>query len=938
MKKLIVVLSLMMPLVLSAQVYDGLTCETAIPVDTAYEGSIPSAGVYHYSAWTYDLPLACYFYPSTEEVSELYLDVDFTCTPGVYDDPKIVDLLNTSMGWGIEMPIRFKDFEKGVDDNGRTYYTISIQETYRELMANFGVTYDVQALIKVTTSSAGDVRMAPDTTFKACVENSTWLNLPDTAYTSLMNNDASYVLPMADWANDSIRYRWTGTQAPVQVWIGDKCDFNLSTTGENCAVDYFQLEPDAGNGENVYEMSRQMIWDMIDFLEKGGIYYVRIISTEDAELIIEKQPVDGPLANAVALELDESTQVSANAIEQVYYFPSEWKNRNLEFVSSVATPITAYVSQTIDFEASVTDANVIGVYEFVASAKTSRWQMSQKEMNNLCEDITGEFVFVKFVAEQSTSITPLRWMVCDCVQKTAEIYPTDVVEIKAKTSSLAYRINYKLWSKRDVKLYWSSVADMNVYLTDTCAGFSLQPTNEHVLLFNEYLVDNQGVTDTLTITSEYMKTLADYVDEDGYLYFRFDAKSYGDLIVSSVLVDSTIDPLDPCDLVEQFTVPSILALNETDADFVYAMSTANLSKDSVRLTWRGNQNLTIFVGTTCTFSTEESLTSYTLVPNNPLHFSKDLLEMVSVDGKVYLRFVANESAELNVGYVEPEPIKAIPLALNSTINIPADNIAQTYCFTRDWENISVEFTTNTADSVIAYMGTKADFELFEPKTGYIAQYPFFMQNNQSRLQLSAKQLSTLLDGNAADTIYVVFFAFDDVQITPILWNACACVESSFELMPNDQKLLAANSESTIYRVNYSQWQDHKVRLHWGGDAVLWAYLGDICNFNLSATDRHVLNQHDTDILPNDTMVIGEEVRALAIDWGFLPADGFLYFHFLSTSSGVLTTSIINEGGGTATDVENVWSGNTRPQLFCTPEGMIYILVEGERYTILGEKL
>ena len=236
------------------------------------------------------------------------------------------------------------------------------------------------------------------------------------------------------------------------------------------------------------------------------------------------------------------------------------------------------------------------------------------------------------------------------------------------------------------------------------------------------------------------------------------------------------------------------------------------------------------------------------------------------------------------------------------------------------------------------MGTKADFELFEPKTGYIAQYPFFMQNNQSRLQLSAKQLSTLLDGNTADTIYVVFYAFDDVQITPILWNACACVESSFELMPNDQKLLAANSESTIYRVNYSQWQDHKVRLHWGGDAVLWAYLGDICNFNLSATNSHVLNQHDTDILPNDTMVIGEEVRALAIDWGFLPADGFLYFHFLSTSSGVLTTSIINEGGGTATDVENVWSGNTRPQLFCTPEGMIYILVEGERYTILGEKL
>ena len=134
MKKLIVVLSLMMPLVLSAQVYDGLTCETAIPVDTAYEGSVPSAGVYYYSAWTYDLPLACYFYPSTEEVSELYLDVDFTCTPGVYDDPKIVDLLNTSMGWGIEMPIRFKDFEKGYIAVDTFEWIVQIAATFLQII------------------------------------------------------------------------------------------------------------------------------------------------------------------------------------------------------------------------------------------------------------------------------------------------------------------------------------------------------------------------------------------------------------------------------------------------------------------------------------------------------------------------------------------------------------------------------------------------------------------------------------------------------------------------------------------------------------------------------------------------------------------------------------------------------------------------------------
>ena len=545
MKKcLFICLSVFLSVCLFAQEPDGLTCETAIPVDTSFTGSVPAPGVYYYSAWTYDLPLACYFYPEDDNVSELYLDVDFTCTPGVYDDPKIEDLLNASIGWGIEMPIRFDKFEKGIDDNGRTYYTMSIQETYRELMANFGVSYDVQALIKVTTSSAGDIHMAPDTTFKACVENSIWLNLPDTAFTGVMTNDESYVLPMSDWQNDSIRFRWTGKQAPVQVWIGDKCGFDLSLTGSNCAVDYFQLQPDAGNGENIYEMSRQMIWDMIDLLEKGGIYYVRIISPEEAELIVEKQPIDGPLADAIELELDKPTKVSANATEQVYYFPTDWKSRSLEFVSSVATSITAYVSQSIDFEANITDANVIGVYDFVHSPTDARWQMSLKEMDNLCGDLSGEFVFVKFITEQPTEITPLRWTICECAQKSTEIYPFDSVRINAKASSVSYRINYDQWSKRDVKLYWSSVADMKAYLVDTCAGFSLRPTNNHVLFYHEYLVDNQGVTDTLTITADQMKTFADGVDEDGYLYFRFNANSYGDLLVSSVLVDTPIIP-DP---------------------------------------------------------------------------------------------------------------------------------------------------------------------------------------------------------------------------------------------------------------------------------------------------------------------------------------------------------------------------------------------------------
>ena len=43
---------LTMSSMLLAQTPDGLSCETAIPVDADYSGTVPAAGTYYYSAST----------------------------------------------------------------------------------------------------------------------------------------------------------------------------------------------------------------------------------------------------------------------------------------------------------------------------------------------------------------------------------------------------------------------------------------------------------------------------------------------------------------------------------------------------------------------------------------------------------------------------------------------------------------------------------------------------------------------------------------------------------------------------------------------------------------------------------------------------------------------------------------------------------------------
>jgi hypothetical protein len=109
---------------------------------------------------------------------------------------------------------------------------------------------------------------------------------------------------------------------------------------------------------------------------------------------------------------------------------------------------------------------------------------------------------------------------------------------------------------------------------------------------------------------------------------------------------------------------------------------------------------------------------------------------------------------------------------------------------------------------------------------------------------------------------------------------------------------------------------------------------------LTVKNKYVLNKSQVDISPNDSMIIGEEVRTKAIDEGKLPDDGFLYFKFYSTDSGILTTSHPDKGNtpGVGTGVDGTVVGDALRRVICTPDGHIYILVDGNRYTLLGEQL
>ena len=641
-----VILCVTCALTLFAQTPDGLTCETAIPVDKSYQGSIDAPGVYYYTAWTYDLPLTCYFYP-TSEVDSLYLDIDFTCTPGVYDDPNIKELLDETMGWGVKVPMRFDDFIKEVDEYGRLRYSLSVSHVYRDLMGNFGISYDVQAIVKVKTTAAGEIRMEPDLAFRTCVESSKWVNLPDTISVSMLSADDTYVLPLSDWQNDSVRFIWKGQNAPIQMWIAEDCDFELKLTGENAALKCYEIRPDAGNGENIFVMTRQDIVDLIDFANNGGVLYMRAITAEDAELIVEKQPIQGPMADAIRLEFNKPAAVQANNVQQVYYFPATWKQRDLLLSSEKNTAITAY------FYGDVNLTQPLCAYDFSTIDNETYLGISVKELGDLLKNYKEEYVFVVFNAQQNTTITPAKWEVCPCVQTTSRVDLGDTVALKARTT-ISYRVDYNTWSKNNVTIKWSAKNKMKLAVADTCAGFTLADTDPHVLQYKLYENSSSKQLDSIVIAGETIRTWADRVDENGFLYLRCNANIAGSLIISYE-PDQTIVPASPCVANSiELKANDQLVLNLDSAFTIYRVNYAEFAAQDRTLTWTGAEPLHTFVAETCTFAVapynkyvhvyvpvreEEVLTAAKLA---------ELAEFVDEDGYLYIRFLTEKEGVLTV--------------------------------------------------------------------------------------------------------------------------------------------------------------------------------------------------------------------------------------------------------------------------------------------------
>lgn len=490
----------------------GVSCENPIRVDSNYVGRAEGACTLWYTAYTYDLPLNVHFIPDAEDsrVSP-EIEVDFSCVPGQYDDPALDSLLTTVEDFGLSFPLEFRG--NLITSSGKNEWQLSINESYREHLAEYGITYNLQAFVKVKYHESGTITFKPDTSFAHCVENTPYVKLGDTLEVSANDVETAYVFPFTDWQNDSIRFVWIGDQgARIYLAVSD-CEFVVE---DNNGFIWTNYDVIAGSPKKLYP---SQIKEAIKENKSGGLYYAKVVAPSAGRLVVEKIPMSQAQGGAILMEKDKPIYLTAGDTSTLYCFPRTWKGTY--FTSSSTSEIKMYTSPFYDFGIAQSNGAWRRIFVFDVENTHRSAYVSDNEMQLVTEKAIDDYIYVRFVCEAKTTIVAKDWEQSHCVSKSTLIRPNASFSVLARSSNTIYRLKYSDWNGYPITIKWGGSVTLPVYIADRCE-FTLSPTNASVLQYASI-----SRKSSFKIAASAVDNWASRVDEDGFIYVRFNPTNQG---------------------------------------------------------------------------------------------------------------------------------------------------------------------------------------------------------------------------------------------------------------------------------------------------------------------------------------------------------------------------------------------------------------------------
>ena len=486
----------------------GLTCYDPIPVNQDYKGTVDGPCELWYTANTYDLPIHVYFSPNSDN-SEWgpEVEIDFTCTPGVYDDKKLDSLVNLVGNFDITFPVVLPS--DLVVRNGRNEFDLVISKSYRDQLSDFGITYALQALVKVTYYEGGSISLSPDTAFASCMNTADSVALGDTLEILANDLERVFVFPYTIWQEDSIRFVWTGEGA-AQVYVAvQECEF---MPGDPYVFDNFAITQDAPHklySEDMKEIMKEQ--------KEGGVYYAKVVAPSAGKFVVEKIPMAAAQGGAIVLE-----HGAEYVLEDVLYcFPKTWTAT--EIVAATDKQVEMYVSNIPDFVASSDDSNVLYIRSFDLDESNRVTHLSGAELAGLIAQATDDYLYVRFSCPQLTKIVINSWSTSECTDESFLIQPNVPQYIEAKSSHMVYRLRYEDFAGYNLTVNWESINRLPIYIARKC-DFSPSTNNSALLLRPAPSIAAGG---SLEVEASRVDAWASRIDDNGYFYVRFNPNNAG---------------------------------------------------------------------------------------------------------------------------------------------------------------------------------------------------------------------------------------------------------------------------------------------------------------------------------------------------------------------------------------------------------------------------
>lgn len=515
---------------------DGSTCYKAIPIGTEYTENITSAQTVWYTARTFDLPLAVYFIPENESDPAPEVEMDFSCTSGIYSDPIICMLF--CKGGSLTMPMPHRPVLKETTVDGHLAYYISVGKSYRDLLVKMGIDYNVDVVIKVTYHSAGSMSIAPDDMFANCVEVEKIVHLGDSIPVEATDKESYVIVPYVQWQYDSIQYEWFGT-TPCVLSVGNNCTFDPTSSTDESIMDGGPNSPSnpmqpGTKWKVTSDLLRQYVSDTVNYPNEAGMFFAKFYSEASGGMKITKIPTLPPRGDAVIMRYDRAYPLSAYDTT-IYAMPISWKE-DLQFT----TPTEHLFSMTIANDPDFADAHILATYSFDPYIEGHILGIFGTELKELWKKAVDRYLYVRFICSEATNVTSAQWTVSPCISKSKLItngYEPTIT--KGSNGKVFYRFYYSHWKGGDMKFQWKNTrTKCPFFMGDTCL-YEYSTTDAHVFLY-----DTVPTNGTWTLTKEKLDTLEKYVDGDGYLYILFNPAAQAKMIFSTDAPEET-DPTYP---------------------------------------------------------------------------------------------------------------------------------------------------------------------------------------------------------------------------------------------------------------------------------------------------------------------------------------------------------------------------------------------------------